>query len=297
MIIRKVIAGVELIIRSLPDVKILEKNPASEIFLAPENLMANDQQIHVQLSEEPLPLVEEETLLFRAGSLWSIHRDNRFYWIVLHPPSLPAPLWIARFDHTFSQGIVYCSEHLKHTQNGKAILSNPVSYPLDQILLMHFLAKNGGMLVHATGWLYHRSGWIFAGKSGAGKSTLSNLIVKATGSRFLSDDRIIIRKVGHGFFMYGTPWPGEAGYALNQAAPLKGMFFLNKGDKNNIRELKTSEAIAGLMPVVSIPWYDREKVDLMMSFCDDVIGNVPMYELTFVPDESIVDVLARFVNQ
>ena len=297
MIIRKVIAGVDLFINGMPDVEIREKNPVSEIFLAPEKLPANDQQIHIQLSEDPLRPVKEETLLFRAGSLWSIHRDNRFYRIVLHPPSLQVPLWIARFDHTFSQGIVYCSEHLKHTRNGKAILSNPVSYPLDQILLMHFLAKNGGMLVHATGWLYHLSGWIFAGKSGAGKSTLSNLIVKATGSRLLSDDRIIVRKVGHEFFMYGTPWPGEAGYALNQSAPLKGIFFLNKGDNNNIRGLKTSEAIVGLMPVVSIPWYDRENLDLMMTFCDDVISNVPMFELTFVPDESVVDVLARFLNQ
>ncbi|MFZ2631261.1 MAG: hypothetical protein WA081_08655 [Desulfosalsimonadaceae bacterium] len=297
MIIRKVIAGVDLFIRSLPDVEIREKNPVSEIFLAPEPLTANDQQIHLQLSEEPMPVVEKETLLFRAGALWSIHRDNRFYRIVLHPPALRNPLWIARLDHSFSQGIVYCSEHLKDNRNGNTVLLNPVSYPLDQILLMHFLAKAGGILIHATGWLYHNSGWIFAGKSGAGKSTLSALIVRATGSRLLSDDRIIIRKTGHGFLMYGTPWPGEAGYALNQSAPLKGIFFLKKGNENNIRELTTSHAVAGLMPVVSIPWYDREKVDLMMAFCDEMMKSVPMYDLTFLPDESIIDVLVRFVNQ
>ncbi len=297
MIIRKVIAGVELLIRSLPGVEIRERNPASEVFFAPGKLPAIDQQIHLQLSEEPIPVVEKEgAILFRAGNLWSIHWDNRFYRIVLHPPALQYPLWVARLDHGFSQGVVYCSGHLKDSQNGKAILFNPVSYPLDQILLMHFLANTGGMLIHATGWLYHDSGWIFAGKSGAGKSTLSNLIVKTTGSRFLSDDRIIIRKIGYEFLMYGTPWPGEAGYALNQSAPLKGIFFLKKGSQNIIRKLNPSDAVAGLMPVASIPWYDREKVDLMMTFCDEMMGTVPMYELSFVPDEAIVDMLVRFVN-
>jgi len=296
MIIRKVIAGVDLLIQCLPGVEIREKSPVYEIFLAPEKLPANEHQIQLQISDERLPAVVKETLLFRADLLWSIHRDDRFFWIVLHPPALMTPLWTARFNHVFSQGIVYCSEYLKAIQNNKTILFNPVSYPLDQILLMHFLANIGGILIHATGWLHQHSGWVFAGKSGAGKSTLSNLIVKATGSRFLSDDRIIIRKAGHEFLMYGTPWPGEAGYALNQSAPLKGIFFLKKGEKNIIRELKPIDAIAGLMPVVSIPWYDREKVALLMDFCDAMMGSIPMYELTFVPDGTIVDMLVRFVN-
>ena len=297
MMIRKVIAGVELLIKGLPEVEIREGNPVSEIFCTSENITADNHQIHIQISDEPMPVLDKETILFRANPLWSIHRDNRFYWIVLHPPALQKPLWVARLDHGFSQGIVYCSEYLKDKQNGKAILFNPVSYPLDQILLMHFLAKIGGMLIHACGWLYHDAGWVFAGKSGAGKSTLSNLIVKATGSRFLSDDRIIIRKVSHEFLMYGTPWPGEAGYAMNQSAPLKGIFFLEKGPKNTIKKLKPSDSIARLMPVVSIPWYDRDTVELMVAFCDAMTGSVPIYELTFAPDEAIVDMLVGFINK
>jgi hypothetical protein len=296
MMIRKVIAGVELLIKGLPDVEIREGNPVSEVFCTSENIAANDHRIHIQISAEPMPAVDRETILFRADPLWSIHRDNNFYWIVLHPPALRNPLWVARFDHDFSQGIVYCSEHLKDNQNGKAILFNPVSYPLDQILLMHFLAKIGGMLIHACGWLYHSSGWIFAGKSGAGKNTLSNLIVKATGSRFLSDDRIIIRKAGHEFLMYGTPWPGEAGYAMNQSAPLKGIFFLKKGSENKIEKLNPADSFASLMPVVSIPWYDRNTAELMVTFNEAMLKTVPLYDLTFVPDEAIVDMLIGFVN-
>lgn len=297
MITRKIIAGIELLITGLPEVEIREMNPVSEIFFASKNISTGDHQIHIQILDEPVPAVQQETLLFRADPLWSIHQDNRFYWIVLHPPELQKPLWVARFDQNFTQGIVYCSGHVKNNRDGKIILFNPVAYPLDQILLMSYLAKIGGMLIHATGCSYHNSGWIFAGKSGAGKSTLSNLLVKTPGSRFLSDDRIIIRKVSQEFLMYGTPWPGEAGYALNESAPLKGIFFLSKGNKNTISELKPSDAIPRLMPVVSIPWYDREKVELMVTFCDDLMKKVPVYELSFVPDEAIADMLISFMNK
>ena len=97
--------------------------------------------------------------------------------------------------------------------------------------------------------------------------------------------------------MYGTPWPGEAGYAMNESAPLKGVFFLKKGCQNSIKELKPSDAIAGLMPVVSLPWYDRDKMEIMLAFCDAMMRCVPMYELTFKPDEAVVDMLVGFINK
>jgi hypothetical protein len=116
------------------------------------------------------------------------------------------------------------------------------------------------------------------------------------GGTFLSDDRIIIRKIGREFLMYGTPWPGDAGYAVNASVPLKGIFFLSKGEENSIRALTPADAIARLMPVASIPWYDREKVELMMTFCDDLLSAIPMYELTFVPDQAVVSYLETFIN-
>ena len=50
------------------------------------------------------------------------------------------------------------------------------------------------------------------------------------------------------------------------------------------------------MPVASILWYDRENVELMMDFCDILLGSISMYELTFVPDKTAVDMIVAFVN-
>ncbi len=292
-----VIAGVKLDIRSGPDVIIRERNAVLENFLVTGYRPSGDHRIQIEITDDPIADVDPESVLFDADAVWSIFRNNHYYRILSHPPAVPDPLWDARFDLDFSFGRISCGNRLKEISNGQLILYNPVVYPLDQILMMHYLAKNRGMLIHAAGWCINNSGWIFAGKSGAGKSTISNLIVRQTGTTFLSDDRIIVREGSDRFLMYGTPWPGDAGYAVNQSVPLKGFFFLGKGTRNNIQKLKPFDAIARLMPVVSVPWYDREKVALLMDFCDVLMKNIPMYELTFVPDKTIVDVLEKFIDK
>lgn len=295
--IKKCIAAVELVIDCDTEYEILDKNPVPSNFFNSKNIPGRDHQVHIHLCAGDLPTINKRNLQFHADNSWSIYNNTYFYDIIFHPPAFKNSLWVARFDNNFEKGIIYCSEHIITRQNGRTIIFNPVVYPLDQILLMHILSRIGGVLIHAAGWAFNNSGWIFAGKSGAGKSTLTNLIAKRGYGQILSDDRMIIRKYGHEFLMYGTPWPGDAGYALNQSAPLKGIFYLKQGDKNNIDQLKPSDAIAQLMPVASIPWYDRKKVEQMMTFCDLIMGNIPMYQLTFKPDEAAVDMLMEFINE
>jgi hypothetical protein len=296
-VIRKSIADVVFNIENDSDCIMREYNSISEAFCFSENESLTEHQINIRISNEPLPVFGHQAPLFEAQDSWYVYKDDQFYRIVLHPPGYQEPFWVACVDHNFSNGTVYCGEQLKDSPEDLPVLFNPVTYPLDQILLMHYLARLGGMIIHAAGWRMNDSGWIFAGKSGAGKSTISNLIVEETGATFLSDDRIVVRKIGQDFLMYGTPWPGDAGYALNESVPLKGIFFLSKGSQNDIKRLKPSDAIARLMPVVSILWYDREKVALMMDFCDAMMAGIPMYELTFVPDKEAVDMLLGFVNE
>jgi len=250
----------------------------------------------VYIKEGDGPDINQLNKIFDSNSLWSYHKKEDDYYIVSRFSVHEDPIWIARIQSSKYRITIHCSPGIiKKSEN--RLMYNPMMYPLDQILMMHFLAWINGVIIHAAGWREKNSGWLFAGKSGAGKSTISNLIVEETGATFLSDDRIAVRKIGQEFKMYGTPWPGDAGYAVNESVPLKGIFFLSKGTQNNINRLTPSDAIARLMPVVSIPWYDREKVELMMDFCDIMMGSIPMYELTFVPDKAAVDMLVSFVDE
>jgi hypothetical protein len=162
--------------------------------------------------------------------------------------------------------------------------------------MMIFLASRQGAIIHSAGWCLDGGGFVFAGKSGAGKSTISNLIDQAGTGLILSDDRIVVRKIDDQFFIYGTPWPGESGIAVNQSAPLKGILFLKQGNENRIADLKSSDAMSYLFPVMSIPWHDRENVSHMMDFCESLLSIIPMYELTFCADETAADFVNEFID-
>ena len=112
----------------------------------------------------------------------------------------------------------------------------------------------------------------------------------------LSDDRIVAREIDGDFQAYGTPWPGEAGIALNECVPLSSIFFINHGPANRIKEISPQEALARLLPVTSIPWYDREVMEEILTFCEDLISSVPVYELDFKPSIEVVDVFEQFVS-
>jgi serine kinase of HPr protein (carbohydrate metabolism regulator) len=139
-------------------------------------------------------------------------------------------------------------------------------------------------------------GWMFAGKSGAGKSTIAQIFHQKKNGLILSDDRVVVRQIGNDFVMHGSPWPGDAGFAENRSAFINGIVFLRKGSKNQIVEISSTDALSRLMPVISIPWYDKEKVEKMMAFCEIFIKKIPMYELTFRADDSVADYMEMFIN-
>jgi hypothetical protein len=162
---------------------------------------------------------------------------------------------------------------------------------------MHILAQRGGMLVHAAGIDFNGKGYIFPGQSGAGKSTLTQQFVGKEGMDLLTDDRMVIRKLDGSFQAFGTPWPGEAGIALNKKVPLSGIFFIHHGKTNRIEGIVPQKALERLLPVTSVPWYDEEVIPKMLSLCEDLVSHVPTYELCFKPGIEVVEFFQEFVSK
>jgi hypothetical protein len=252
--------------------------------------------IRIRLELGDIPDTENLEKLFDSGQSWSMFRDGEGHCLTLNPPAFKKPLWQARINRDFTEATVYCSEKLVSRRNGRTVLSSPVSYPLDQILLMYILARRRGALLHAAGIDIKGRGYIFPGKSGAGKSTITRQFAASGNTGLLSDDRIVVRKIDGTFKAYGTPWPGDAGIAFNKSVPLSAIFFINHGSANRIKEISPQEALSRLLPVTSIPWYDREVMDKILIFCEDLILHVPIYELDFKPSVEVVDVFERFVS-
>jgi len=258
---------------------------------------ADDAKNHidVKLTRRPVPEISNLEKQFESEKSWVIYSHEDDYVITSATSLSDPPAWTAHYQLKYNRITVYCGNRLFHLKQNRLIM-NPISYPLDQIIVMLFLAEHCGGIFHAAGWIKNNGACMFAGKSGAGKSTISKLINKITGDTPISDDRVAVRKLGQTLTAFGTPWPGDAGYAINTSAPLKAMFFLEKGAENRIIQLNTKDAISHLMPVASILWYDKGKVEKMMSFCEDLIMSIPMFRLTFSADGEVVKMLNEFIK-
>jgi hypothetical protein len=295
--IDRYIADLHIFIGSSKVPILQEHEQAYRSFTGNARQRKGEPDIEVDLLLEAPPDDADWVKIFEDGQTWSVYRCQREYFLCFAPLRHGEdPIWVARFKRDCGHVIVYCDEKRICLEGKKSGIINPVRYPLDQHLIMYHLSQAGGALIHAAGWKVNGKGFIFPGRSGAGKSTLSRLFSCRERWLGLSDDRVLIRKREKDIHCYGTPWPGEGGYAMNEGSELSGIFFLCHAVENRIKALTIGEALKRLLPVVSIPWYDREICLNIIEFCRDCLSQIPVYELCFEPRTSMVDYFERFIQ-
>ena len=84
---------------------------------------------------------------------------------------------------------------------------------------------------------------------------------------------------------------------MNKSADLSGICFISQARYNRIEETTPRKALERLLPVVSIPWYDKEVMIKVLDFCEDLIFDVPVFELYFKPDTEVADVFREFISK
>ncbi|MEA3432198.1 MAG: hypothetical protein U9R01_05945 [candidate division WOR-3 bacterium] len=244
----------------------------------------HEPDVTLQVHYGQIPKSKSEKDIFDAGTTWSMFQSNGKY--ILEDTNR-----IAILEPDFKCGKIYTKE-----SRGKTIL--PLSYPLDEVLMINLLAKAQGILIHACGVISKGQGLLFAGSGGVGKSTMASLWKKAPApdhrsqgqrANILSDDRIIIRKMDRRFWVYGTPWHGDAKVCSPEKAPLEKIFFLKHAKNNTTKKIAPMEATSRLI-VCSFPtFWNKKGMEFTLKFCAELAEKVSCYELGFVPDESILE--------
>jgi hypothetical protein len=258
----------------------------------------DDETIDVEIVTDNIPDTRGLRRIFDGGGAWGLYAEgeDRIY-CTSRTGGDRRPLITARLRGCL-RGPAPITLHCNPELLVEGTIRNPMRYPLDQIVLSYALAFRGGIILHAAGVSIGERAYMFPGVSGAGKSTMTGLFAnKGYESALLSDDRVVARKLDGGFSAWGTPWPGEAGLARNFHMPLGGVFFLDKGDLNGIKELVPAEAVRRLMPMASVPWYDRDVVPDCVRVLEELLLEVPSYEFTFNNDAGAVDAIEEFLGK
>lgn len=240
--------------------------------------------IEVTISDPRPPRVARK--IWEAGEAWSLYREGGRR-VIAGP--LRHQAW--RADIEDERVKVRCGPAMVRSNGAGVSAVNPIRYPLDQILLMYALAQRRGMILHACGTDFDGRGAIFLGRSGAGKSTIARLLADAGGCRVLSDDRVIVRVANGSAILYGTPWPGDAGMAVNASAPLRACFKLEKSAENRIVDLPAGGVADALLPVASIPWFEPAIAEAVLETCGALAAAVPFRTLRFRKEPEIAALL------
>ena len=266
--------------------------------------------------------------IFDSGTTWRLYQTEEGFQFDFRAPVFgEAPYKRLLADNHFSRTILQISEESFANVSYEA---EPLGYPLDELLIMHRLTQERAIELHGVGIVGpNGSGNLFVGHSGAGKSTTARLWTSLHDVEILSDDRIIVRedpvredvvredpvrevsaqddravlphaqddkaKQGHGGMrMYGTPWHGEAHFALPQSAPLQRIFVLEHGQGNVLTRLTRSQVVGELFARSFVPFHRHEYVDSALSFLERVADTVPCYRYSFEPDERAVERILGF---
>lgn len=248
--------------------------------------------IDVRIRPLVLPNELPEEKLFDSGGPWNLYEWRGKYLFTFSSPTFAHGLYkVAIFDRCFRQGDIQIDYGPDYTGP-----CDPFSYPLDELLMVNYLAQGRGIDIHALGVVApDSSGMAFVGVSGAGKSTTARLLMN-TGAKVLCDDRIILRMRDKDFWLHSTPWHGDARVAIPGQAPLRRLFFLKQARDNRIVPLNCVDAAKRLLVCCFPTFHDSQGMEFTLDFVADLTQRIPCYEFQFTPDQRAVDMVLNYVE-
>jgi hypothetical protein len=231
-------------------------------------------------------------VVFESGALWKLFHDGDEMVFDFTSAMLGVhPYKSLRVDRSFRR--IELSLSREALEQHRPVC--PLEYPADELLITNYLATGVGVEVHGCGLVdSETSGHLFLGHSGAGKTTTTMLWKSLRNPQILSDDRIILRLQDGELWMYGTPWHGEAAFAIAGKARIRRIFIIDHGDQNQFTPLTRSQAVGEVFARCFPPFHSARGLERTVAFLDQILDTVPCYRFQFVPDAPAVSAVLGF---
>lgn len=194
-----------------------------------------------------------------------------------------------------------CRKYLSNDNNTIDIVISELEYDIDKWIPLTMddaiylesgfqfyrkLLEFNGMMLHSSAVAVDGKAYLFSGPCTVGKSTHTRLWKQLYGEKavIINDDKPALRRLDDGWFAYGTPWCGKDGINENMKASLVGICFLKQGTENSIRRLNKVEALRMVLSQTGHKFKNLEKLDLKLKLVEQLINEIPIYELTNRPE-------------
>jgi hypothetical protein len=281
------VAGVRMVARSRDPAVRFRLSPTAQVFACET---ASPDILTTVTSADLTSFDFGDRLLFDSGALWQLWQDDAGPVLRFASSAFgPTPYKAIRLDEAWSRAEI--AVHAGYPQYvGRP--TDPFEYPLDELLITHWLARGRGIELHACGVVDGEGrGHLFCGQSGAGKSTTARTFLGAEPATVLSDDRIVVRHDGERFWMYGTPWHGDAELATAACAPVDTVLLLRQAPRPRLVPLPAAEAVARLLSCAFFPLYDAAAVAFAMDCLSQLVREVPCLELELARNAEFLPLL------
>lgn len=148
----------------------------------------------------------------------------------------------------------------------------------------------GGLLFHAAGIVRGSRAYLFFGHSGSGKTTVARL---SRDGLVLNDDLVALLPSAGGWVAHATPFwnPTQVRPTLSQA-PVAGLYRLVQAQKVRSETAGTAQALAEVLASVPVVAADPGRGPELLHRALELLGQVPVYYLHFLPDDTFWQVVA-----
>jgi hypothetical protein len=247
---------------------------------------AGDDDITLALTVEAMSeLRHPGPLLFDSGGVWKMYEGEGGYRLDCASDSFgEEPYKSVLLDEELKAGRILLR------LDAYAETMHPLDYPLDEVLVAHLLGRGRGVELHGCGIIDDKGrGQLFVGQSGAGKTTTAGLWLEDGPYEIVSDDRVIVREIDGVWRMFGTPWHGEAELCSASSAPLAAIHLLSQAARTELVDMLPAAAAASLFGCTFPPFYDAKALGFTLDCLDQLVRDVPVRLLRFLPDRSAVE--------
>jgi hypothetical protein len=170
-----------------------------------------------------------------------------------------------------------------------------VTFPLDQLLLIHLLSSREGMVVHGAAITNDRHGVLLIGQSGAGKTTTARAAADR-GLGVLSDERTVIRRVDGAFCMAGTPWYGDGAFYDPRVLPVAAICVITQSDRDALEPITPARMLAELYRCHFPPLWSEAATAATLATAEAFISSVPLYRLHNTRGGGAVDLVRSILD-